>query len=72
MFLLKGGYAVFVLATGTMTVSEMWNLVSPNPVGPGSTQSGSTTNHLGPSRMVCLGQTYGKDLLAFCIVARVG
>lgn len=41
MFLLKGGYAVFVLTTGTMTVSEMWNLVSPNPVGPGSTQSGS-------------------------------
>lgn len=58
--LLKGGFAVFVLATGTMTVSATWNLISPNPVYPGSTQSGSTTNHLSPSRMVCLDQTHGK------------
>lgn len=37
-FLLKGGCAVFVLATGTMTMLATWGLASPNPANPVSMQ----------------------------------
>lgn len=68
MFLLKGGCIVFVLATETMAVLAAWGLASPNPTNPGNMQSGSTTSHPGPSRL--MNQTHRKDLSVSGIVGR--